>query len=295
VRQFCVKGRQDRVKMGCRRRSTRFHGGVSTDRGGPSATVLVAVGALLPLVACLLLSTARDMVANTNLALVLVLVVVAAASFGSRATGLSAAVVSAVGFDVFLTQPYGQLRIHSAADVVTTVLLLLIGVAVTELALWGRRQQARASEQRGYLDGILQTTGSLAGAMSARKLIEQVEGQLVDLLDLDRAYYVTAFDRAAPVLQSDGTVTQRGRPLDVDRLGLLWRGLRAVARVAVTRRLAAARVGSNERHRSIGICRKLRRQAVTPEELGDSPWRQELCPQKEIGSLHFSQIRKVAR
>ena len=206
--------------MGCRRRSTRFHGGVSTDRGGPSATVLVAVGALLPLVACLLLSTARDMVANTNLALVLVLVVVAAASFGSRATGLSAAVVSAVGFDVFLTQPYGQLRIHSAADVVTTVLLLLIGVAVTELALWGRRQQARASEQRGYLDGILQTTGSLAGAMSARKLIEHVEGQLVDLLDLDRAYYVTAFDRAAPVLQSDGTVTQRGRALDVDRIGL---------------------------------------------------------------------------
>ena len=174
----------------------------------------------MPLVACVLLSTARDVVANTNLALVLVLVVVGAASFGSRAAGLGAAGLSAVGFDVFLTQPYGQLRIHSAADVVTTVLLLLIGVAVTELALWGRRQQARASEQQGYLDGILQTTGSLAGAAPARTLIGHVEGQLVNLLDLDSANYVTVFDRTAPVLQSDGTVTRRGRPLDVDRFGL---------------------------------------------------------------------------
>ena len=64
-----------------------------------------------------------------------------------------------------LTQPYGKPTIHSAADVQTTVLLLVIGVAVTELASWGRRQQSRASQQQGYLEGILQSTGALAMAM----------------------------------------------------------------------------------------------------------------------------------
>ena len=50
----------------------------------------------------------------------------------------------------------------------TSVLLLVIGVAVTELASWGRRQQSRASQQQGYLEGILQSTGALAtGGWSA--------------------------------------------------------------------------------------------------------------------------------
>lgn len=178
------------------------------------------VGALLPLVVCLLLSLIRDTMANTNAALVLVLVVVAAASLGSRATGWAAALVSAAGFDVLLTQPYGRPTIHSAADVQTTVLLLVIGVAVTELASWGRRHQARAGQQQGYLEGILDSAGTLAGAGSATTLIGQVENQLVDLLDLDSAQYVPRLGGPAPVIAPDGTVSRRDRILDVDRSGL---------------------------------------------------------------------------
>ena len=177
------------------------------------------MGALLPLGVCLLLSTVRDMMANTNVALVLVLVVVAAASTGSRAAGLTAAFVSAAGFDIFLTEPYGQLRIRSVADIQTTALLLLIGVAVTELALWGRRHQARASEQRGYLDAILQTTRSVAGAASTATVIGHVEGQLVDLLGLDRASYVPVVDPTAPSLEPDGSLSWLGRSFDIDRSG----------------------------------------------------------------------------
>lgn len=184
------------------------------------ATARVAFGVLLPLVVCLLLSTVRDTMANTNAALVLVLVVVAAASLGSRATGWVAALVSAAGFDVLLTQPYGKPTIHSAADVQTTVLLLVIGVAVTELASWGRRQQSRAGQQQGYLEGILDSAGALAGAGSAATLIGQVETQLVDLLDLDSAQYVARPARAAPVIGTGGVVRHRDRLLDVDRSGL---------------------------------------------------------------------------
>lgn len=184
------------------------------------ATVRVAVGALLPLTVCLLLSAVRETMANTNAALVLVLVVVAAASLGSRVTGWVAALVSAAGFDVLLTQPYGTPSIHSAADVQTTVLLLVIGVAVTELASWGRRQQARAGQQRGYLEGVLASTDALATTGSAATLIGQVESQLVDLLDLDSAQYVTRLAGPAPVIGPDGTVRRRDQTLEVDRSGL---------------------------------------------------------------------------
>ena len=186
----------------------------------PAWTTLTAVGVLLPLAACLLLSSLREVMANTNAALVLVLVVVAAASLGSRVTGYASAAVSAAGFDVFLTKPYGTFAIHSAADVQTTVLLVVIGVAVTELALWGRRQQSRASEESGYLDGILETTGAFTAAVPPAAMIEHVATELVSLLDLDQACYVRRTDGTAPRIALDGTVTHRGRPLDVDRTGL---------------------------------------------------------------------------
>lgn len=182
--------------------------------------MLLAVGVLLPVTVSVVLAGFRESMANTNAALLLVLVVVAAASFGSRAAGLAAAAICALAFDFFLTMPYGQLRIHSAADVQTTVLLLVIGVAVSELAWWGRRQQARASEQRGYLDGVLATTASLAEAAPVVTVIEHVETQLVTLLDLDTAEYVPAAPPDAPVLRADGALVRHGRVVDVDRSGL---------------------------------------------------------------------------
>ena len=95
---------------------------------------------------------------NTDAALVLVLVVVAVAANGFRAAGYLAAVSAAVWFDFFLTQPYQRFTIDRVADVRTTVLLLLVGVAVTEIAVWGRRKAALASGQEAYLAGIREAT-----------------------------------------------------------------------------------------------------------------------------------------
>ena len=66
------------------------------------------------------------------------------------------------GFDVLLTEPYGQFTIKDRNDIEVTVLLVLVGVAVTEIALWGRRQEARASRRAGYLDGVLGTSKIIA-------------------------------------------------------------------------------------------------------------------------------------
>ncbi len=57
-------------------------------------------------------------------------------------------------FDFFLTQPYQRFTITRRTDIETTVLLLAVGVAVTEIAVGGRRQHAAASKRAGYLDGI---------------------------------------------------------------------------------------------------------------------------------------------
>ena len=79
----------------------------------------------------------------------MLLVVVAVAANGDRLAGALAAVSTAVWFDFFLTQPYERLTITRRTDIETTVLLLVIGVAVTEIAVWGRRHHAIASRRAG--------------------------------------------------------------------------------------------------------------------------------------------------
>ena len=60
----------------------------------------------------------------------------------------------------------------------------MIGVAVTELAVWGRRQHAAASRRAGYLDGISAAAQAVAAGGSASELIKQVSRQLTELLSL---------------------------------------------------------------------------------------------------------------
>src|SRR5664279_1615308 len=113
---------------------------------------LLATSVVGPLVACLMLIPFRDSVPNTSVALLLVLVVVGVASAGDRLAGLLAALSAGLGFDFFLTRPYEQFTIASATDLQTTLLLLGVGVAVTEIAYRGREQQAMASKRLGYRD-----------------------------------------------------------------------------------------------------------------------------------------------
>jgi K+-sensing histidine kinase KdpD len=136
------------------------------------------------LVVAALLSLVRDSVSAAAAVLVLVLVVVAASSTGVRAAGLVAALSSGVFFDLFLTRPYGTLAVDNPDDVEALVLLLAVGVAVTELALWGRRQQAGSSRMLGYLDGVLSTAEKVAARdPDPADLVAVVTAELTGLLD----------------------------------------------------------------------------------------------------------------
>jgi K+-sensing histidine kinase KdpD len=183
---------------------------------------VIAVSAVVPAVGCALLTPFRASVANTNAALFLVLLVVAAAATGIRAAGVAAALSSAAWFDFFLTLPYQHFTITAQADIETAALLVLVGLAVTEVALWGRRQQALASRHDGYLDGVMRTAGIVAaGQPQPEALIEQVADQLVDVLEIDECWFDSdTRDTAPAALLRDGTVVQNGRDVDVARRGL---------------------------------------------------------------------------
>ena len=184
-----------------------------------ASVVLAAV--LAPVVVAALLIPVRQQLVGTNLALILVVLVVAAAATGRRLAGIGAALTSALSFDFFLTAPYQQLRIADPADVETAVLLLVVGAAVTEIAIRGRRQQLAASRQRGILAGMLDTSQKLAaGSTPAADLVATISAQLVDLLRLDRCELVDGVDPTLPVLHSDGTLERAGRPVAVEREGL---------------------------------------------------------------------------
>ena len=184
--------------------------------------MIVTAAAVLPLLTCAALVPFRDSVANTNVALGLVLLIVAAAATGVRSAGLVAAFSSGAWFDFFLTEPYQQFSVADRADQETMVLLVLVGAAVTELALWGRREQARSSRREGYLSGIVTAASAVAaGTISQPGLIEYVRNQLVEVLDLDGCRFDHGTGtKSYPRLDPDGTVTISGRTIDVNRSGL---------------------------------------------------------------------------
>lgn len=182
-------------------------------------SLVLAVAA--PLVVCLALVPFRPDVANTNPALLLVLVVVAVATLGHRLAGVLSAVSAALSFDFFLTRPYEQLQILTRADVETTVLLLLVAGAVTEIARWGRREQALAGRQSGYLDGLQAAAETVAGGgASPSELIDRVCPQMTTVLGVSECRFDYGSGLGHPRFEPDGRVTRQHEILDVESAGL---------------------------------------------------------------------------
>jgi K+-sensing histidine kinase KdpD len=186
----------------------------------PRSALLVAA-LVLPLGVAAALSGFRSAVSTANGVLVLVLVVVAVAAGGSRLAGVVGALSSVAWFDFFLTKPYYSFTIAGRDDVETAVLLILVGLSVTEIVLWGRREQARSSRREGYLTGVTSAAALVAeGTADRRTVLDFVSRQIVEVLDIDRCEYVAGPPVSRPRLRADGVVTRDGRDLDVERSGL---------------------------------------------------------------------------
>lgn len=184
---------------------------------------VIAAAAVAPMLCCAVIAGFRESVIPATAALVLVLIVVAAAATGDRIAGLVAALSAGAWFDVLLTEPYGRFTIDNPDDIVVTVLLVLVGVAVTEIALWGRRQQARGSRRAGYLDGVFGTSKIIAvREASPTDLINHVATQIVKVLDIDDCRFVRGRGPGPQdvAIDHDGVVTRHGHRVNIERDGL---------------------------------------------------------------------------
>ena len=181
----------------------------------------IAGAVLAPVAAAAILLPFRASWPNTNVALLLVVVVVAVAALGNRVAGALAAVGAAVWFDFFFTVPYERFTIRSAADVTTFVLLLVVGVAVSQLAAYARRLKVIAITDAGYLAQIQETAALTRSARSPDEVAEHVREQLVGLLGLERARFeFGSLLSHPPRLQADGIVTAESGRWDVELRGL---------------------------------------------------------------------------
>ncbi len=189
---------------------------ISRDRAAELA------GLAAPLALTAVLVPFRASFPNTDAALALVLVIVAVAATGNRLAGFLAAVSAAVWFDFFLTMPYERFTITRHTDIETTVLILAVGAAVTEIAVRGRHYHAAAAHRAGYLDGINAAARAVATGGEPRTLIDQVCGQLTRLLSLSACRYQdgAAGIGSPPRLLRDGRVAFGDAIWDADHEGL---------------------------------------------------------------------------
>jgi Domain of unknown function (DUF4118) len=181
----------------------------------------VAAGVTLPLAVAVVLLPLRSSWSNTNMALVLVVAVVAVAALGNRLAGALAAVSAAAWFDFFYTLPYDRFTIAQPTDIRTAVLLLVVGLAVSQLAARARRLKVIAVTDARYLAEIHETAELAHTARSPDEVIDHVKRQLVDLLDLAgcRFEYGSLLGHP-PRLEPDGTVTVGHHHRDVEEFGL---------------------------------------------------------------------------
>jgi len=237
---------------------------VRFDRG-----VVLCWAFALPLVLAAAFGALREDVTATTAALVLVLVVVAAAATGFRAAGVVAALSSGAWFDYFLTEPYRSLKIDHPEDLQAAVLLLVIGLAVGEIALWGRRQQAQASRRAGFLAGVLGAADVVAAAdASPDERAARVAHQVAGVLEVDECRFerLGAQRVSTTGLRPDGSVWRAGHEIDVARHGLPTDDVVALevmhdgatlGRLALTASLATARPTLEQRRLAIVLADQL--------------------------------------
>lgn len=150
-----------------------------------AATLLLVAGVVVPFTLAVALIPARAWMGPANVALVLVIAVVAVAATGRRDVSIAAAVSSAIGFDVFHTEPYGSLAVARREELITVVLVLIVGVAVAEVATWGRRQRTTAERTISDVSVLRSVAEVAAEGEDPDHLVFTAAFWLRELLDLE--------------------------------------------------------------------------------------------------------------
>jgi hypothetical protein len=194
----------------------------------------LGVAAVGPIIVASLLVLVRDHMASANAALVFVIVVVLAAALGGRWAAITAAAVSAISFDFFLTRPYGSLKIDDGDDIIATILLLAVGLIVGEVVVWAHRGYRRSQRGQDEIARLHRVAEQVAAGGTSAEVLTSVCAELSQLLslrtcELERPPYGAALPR----LERDGSIEAPRRrfvrgefalPADGVELPVLGRG-----------------------------------------------------------------------
>jgi hypothetical protein len=149
----------------------------------------------------------RGDIQNANVALVLVLFVLLGAVTGGRGAGVTSAVVAAIAFDFFHTKPYNSLKISDGNDVLTTVLLLVVGMAIGEIAVRSQRVHAQRDDEQQQLRRMQRIAGMAAGGEGIDDLLLAVTAELIETLDLRNCWFERPpFPAGLPRVERTGVV-----------------------------------------------------------------------------------------
>jgi K+-sensing histidine kinase KdpD len=184
----------------------------------------LAASLVVPLLAALAIVPFRERLANAAAALALVAVVVAVAAFGDRRAGVLATLSSAAWFDFFLTRPFERFSIASSHDIETAVALIVVGLAVTEIAVRSRRMYSMAMHEGAYLAAIREISDLAASGAAIETVISEASAELSDVLGARACRFEpgmgAATPGALPRLERTGEVEQAGNRFDVATNGL---------------------------------------------------------------------------
>ncbi len=173
----------------------------------------LALGGFGALLTALVLVPFRNDIDNANLALLLVLVVVIAAVLGGRGAAVVAAITATMAFDFFLTKPYNSMRIESADDIETAVIMLAVGLLVGEVGARGRRFRSQRERAANAIARVHRVAAQIAeGGPLDRdhridEVVETVRRELTALLQLHDCHLEYApFQWPMPRLERSGTI-----------------------------------------------------------------------------------------
>lgn len=171
-----------------------------------SRTALWFVGAcVLPAALALALVPFDSRLTPASVAVILVVPVVVAATSARRSAAIAATLSAVLSFDFLFTEPRRSFTIDNADDLVLVGSLLVVGLAVAELAMWGHRQRATANRFVGDVT-VLRSIAELIAIGEDRESLAMAGAYwLRELLDLQDCRVATAGDPPSPA-----TITTTG-------------------------------------------------------------------------------------
>jgi hypothetical protein len=144
-------------------------------------SVIVPLAGFAPLVVAAAMVSVRGEVNQEVTVLVLATTVALGARFGGRPAGVGAALMAALSFDFFHTKPYLSLSVAHADDILTTVLLLAVGLIVGGLSARATAGEQEARTMRDDASAVRRVL-AIAGKGDAEDVELAVRAELTELL-----------------------------------------------------------------------------------------------------------------